>query len=97
MRIQLDAIHRTHYFALRLIEMADAFGAELGIDDVEIFAHGNGVVRARWLANVAINAFIGDSKSHDRAGVESENTPIVVPRRAPYDQASARAANTCAA
>ena len=34
--------------------MADAFGAAVGIDDVILVAHGNRVVRALGLANVAL-------------------------------------------
>jgi len=55
-----DAVHRTHLLALRLIVVADAFGAQVRVDDVDIRALRNRAVRALGLAHVAIDAFIGD-------------------------------------
>lgn len=57
---QGDAIHRAHLLALRLIVVADAFGAKIGVDDVNLLALGDGAVRALGLAYVAIDAFIGN-------------------------------------
>ena len=36
LRIGVDAFHRTDHHALRLVEMADAFGAPGGIDHVDL-------------------------------------------------------------
>jgi hypothetical protein len=45
---------------LRLVEMADAFGALVGIDLVNLRAHRDRVVRALGLAHVAIDAVVGN-------------------------------------
>ena len=57
---QGNAIHRTHLLALRFIVVADAFGAQIGVDDVNLLALGDGAVRALGLAYVAVDAFIGN-------------------------------------
>jgi hypothetical protein len=59
-RMGNDAFDRTHFDALRLIEMTDAFGAKFGINFVKLDALINCLVRAFRLANVAIDALIGD-------------------------------------
>jgi len=63
--VQFNALHRTHHLALRLVVMADALRAFVGINDVIVIAHGNCVVRALGLANVAIDTFFGDEQGHD--------------------------------
>ena len=56
--VQRNAIHRTHFNALRGIKMADAFGAFVRINFVNFDALINCAVRALWLTNVAIDALI---------------------------------------
>ena len=56
--IEGDAGDRADLLALRLIEVADAFGATIGVDLVNLRAHKNGVVGAFRLANVAVDAVI---------------------------------------
>ena len=63
-RIVRNAIYRADFAALRRIEMPDAFGALVWIDDVSLFALRNRVVGAFRLANVAVDAFIGDHQGH---------------------------------
>ena len=46
--------------ALRLVKMAYAFGAFIGIDLVDFFAQINRLVWALGLAHIAVDAFIGD-------------------------------------
>ena len=65
-RIIGDALHRTHLVALRFAEVAHAFGAAFGIDDVNLRAHGDGVVGAFRLAHIAIDACVGDHEGHGK-------------------------------
>jgi hypothetical protein len=59
-----NTVDRTHFYALRHIMMAYAFGTHGGIDDVDVFALGNGAVRALGLADIAIDTFITNKKGH---------------------------------
>jgi hypothetical protein len=52
------AVYWANLLTLGLIEMADAFGAFIGVDFVDELALIDGIVGAFWLADVAINAFI---------------------------------------
>jgi hypothetical protein len=63
-RVKRDAFDRAHLHALGLLKMAHAFGAPPGINDVEVRAHGNGLVGALGLADIAIDAGIGDHQGH---------------------------------
>src|SRR5690606_9485570 len=62
--VERDAVHRADLLALGFVVVADAFGAEVGVDDVDFLALGNGAVRALGLANVAVDAVIGDYQGH---------------------------------
>jgi hypothetical protein len=59
-RIKWNATYRAHLLALGLVEMADALGALVRIDLVDLGAHVNGVIWALGLANVAVDAFVGN-------------------------------------
>ena len=59
-----DALDRAHLDTLRMIEMADALGAKLGIDFVKLDALIDRFVRTLRLADVAIDALIGNQQSH---------------------------------
>jgi hypothetical protein len=59
-RIGNDALYWTHPHALGLVVMADTLGAVIGVDPVNRFAFGNGPIRAFGLANVAVDAFVGN-------------------------------------
>jgi hypothetical protein len=63
-QIERNAIDGAHFFALRRIKMADAFGAFCWIDFVDFDAHVDGLVRALGLAHVAVNALIGNFECH---------------------------------
>ena len=63
-QIERNAIHGAYFFALGRIEMADAFGAFCGIDFVDFNAHVDRFVRALGLADVAVNALIGNFERH---------------------------------
>ena len=58
--IERNAGDGTDLLALRLIEMADAFRAFVRIDLVELRAHRDRFVRALGLADVAIDAVVGN-------------------------------------
>src|SRR6185312_8400256 len=63
-RIVGDAVDRADLAALRRVEMADALGAARGIDHVDLLALRDRVVRALGLANVAVDALVGDDERH---------------------------------
>ena len=42
--------------------MADALGAQVGVNDVNLFALGDGAVGAFGLADVTVDAVIGDDQ-----------------------------------
>ena len=62
--VERDAIDGAHFFALRRVEMTDAFGAFRRIDFVDFNAHVDCFVRALGLAHVAVDALIGNFKRH---------------------------------
>src|SRR5438067_2578703 len=64
LRVEGNAGDRAHLLALRFVEMADAFGAFMGIDLVKLRAHRDRFVRALGLAHVAIDAVVGNQQSH---------------------------------
>src|ERR1700750_228718 len=64
-RVVRDALHRTYLDALGIIEVADAFGAEVRIDHVVLLAQGDGLVGADGLADVAVDAGVEDKQGHD--------------------------------
>ena len=63
-RVGNDAFDRTHFDALRLIKMTHAFGAKFWIDFVKLDALIDGIVRTFRLADVAVDALIGNQQSH---------------------------------
>lgn len=63
--VHRNAIHGTDFTALWGIKMADALGAFAGVNFVDLDTLINGIVRTLWLADVAIDALIGDFERHD--------------------------------
>lgn len=63
-RVNRNAINRTNLDALAGAEVADAFGAAGRIDLVYQRSLINRIVGTFGLANVAINAFVGNDKCH---------------------------------
>jgi hypothetical protein len=63
-RMQGNAFDWTNLLALRLGKMADALGALMGIDLIELLPHENGIIRAFRLAYITIDAFIRDHERH---------------------------------
>ena len=64
LRIDRDARHRADLHALRFVKMADAFGAFFGVDLIDLLAQINRFVRAFGLADVAVDALVGDQQGH---------------------------------
>src|SRR5690606_37297361 len=64
LRIERDAVDRADLPALRLVEVPDAFGATVGVDPVDLGAHRDRAVRALGLADVAVDALVGDDQRH---------------------------------
>ena len=60
LRIDRNAGHRTDLNALRLVKMADTFGAFVRVNLVDFLAQVNRLVWALRLAHVAVDAFIGN-------------------------------------
>ena len=79
--IDRNAVDRADLDALRRVEMADALGAFRGIDHVDLRPLRDRVVRALGLADVAVDAFVGDHQGH-RAD------PISVPPPRPSPSAA---------
>ncbi|CAM2148287.1 Integron gene cassette protein [Paraburkholderia tropica] len=71
-----DALHRTHLNALRLVEMADALRALVRVDHVDFRAHRNSVVRALGLADVAIDALVGNHQGHAATNFFRKNNTL---------------------
>ena len=63
-RIIRYAFHRTYLSALRLVKVADALGALIGIDLVNLYARKNRVIWAFGLAHVTVDALIGNDQRH---------------------------------
>ncbi|MCY1513730.1 hypothetical protein D9M68_482420 [compost metagenome] len=62
--IEGNAVDRADLLALGLVVVADALGAEVGIDHVDLLALGNGAVWALGFADVAVDAVVGDLEGH---------------------------------
>jgi hypothetical protein len=59
--MDFDACDGTYDLALRLVVVTDTFCASGRINDVDLFAHRDGIIGTLWLAHVAIDAFVGDA------------------------------------
>jgi len=55
-RIFVNAFHGTHHNALRLIEMPYALGAAAWMDDIDVFALGDGLVGTGRFTHIAVDA-----------------------------------------
>jgi hypothetical protein len=62
--IERNAVDGADLAALRLVEMPDALGALRRIDDVELLARRDRLVRALGLAHIAVDALVGDHQRH---------------------------------
>lgn len=68
-RIIGNAVDRAHRLALRNIKVPHAFGATLWIDFIDHWPFVNGFIRADGLADIAIDALVGDFQCHERIGI----------------------------
>jgi len=59
-RVMRYTAYRTNILALRIAEMTDALGAEVGVDLIDFLALIDRAVGALGLANIAVDAFIRD-------------------------------------
>jgi hypothetical protein len=64
LRVDRNARHGAHLYALRLIKMAYTFRAFGRVDLVDVFAQIDSLVRAFGLAHIAVNAFVGNQQCH---------------------------------
>lgn len=63
-RVFGNAFHRANNHTLGFVEVPYAFSALVGVNFINFFTHVNCAVRTLWLANVTIDAFIGDDQCH---------------------------------
>src|SRR5690606_36051754 len=63
-RVARNAVDRAHLPALGLVEVPDAFGAAKRVDHVDLLAHRDRPVGALGLADVAVDALVGDDQRH---------------------------------
>jgi hypothetical protein len=63
-RVDWNARHRTHLYALGLIEMPHALGAFAGVDFVDFLAKVDGLIGALGLTHITVDAFVGDHQCH---------------------------------
>ena len=59
-RILRNAFHRTDLDTLRGLEVADALGAQVGVDLVDLLALVDGVVRTLRFTDITVDAFVGN-------------------------------------
>ena len=64
LRINRNAGHRADLHTLRLVKMTDALGALVRVDLVDLGPQKDGLVRALGLANIAVDALVGDDQGH---------------------------------
>jgi hypothetical protein len=62
--IDRDTGHRTHLNTLRLLKMADAFCALVGVDFIDFRPEVDRLIGTLRFTHIAIDAFIGDQQSH---------------------------------
>lgn len=63
--VHLDTFHRAEDLTLGFIKVSHAFGAAGRVDHVVLGPHMDGRVRALRFADVAVDAFVGDTQGHD--------------------------------
>jgi hypothetical protein len=61
-----DALYGANGDTLRGVEVTDALGTAIWVDDIDLHALGDGLIRALRLADVAIDAFVGDHQRHGK-------------------------------
>jgi hypothetical protein len=59
-----NTVHGTDCDTLRVIEMAYAFGAFSGIDDIDLVALRNRAVGAFRLTDIAVDTFVSNHQGH---------------------------------
>jgi hypothetical protein len=73
-----DAVHRADGDTLRCVEVANAFGATPGIDDIDLNALGDGLIGALRLADIAIDALVGDHQRHGKLLILLSDSPDIL-------------------
>jgi len=63
-RVFRDAVYRADLDTLGNIEMAHAFGTQIGFDDIDFLSLGDRPVGTLRFTDIAINTFIGNYQSH---------------------------------
>jgi len=64
-----NALYRANFHTLGCIKMTHAFGAQVGINFVYLYARVNGIIGAFGLTHVAVDAFFGDDQSQGQLPV----------------------------
>jgi hypothetical protein len=60
-----DTADRAELHTLRLIKVAHAFRAAVRVNLIDFCAHRDRLIRALWLADITVDAFVGDPQRHD--------------------------------
>src|SRR5690606_24349724 len=66
-RVERDALDRADLLALRRVEVADALRAAVRIDLVDLRSLRDRLIGADRLADIAVDAFVGDDQGHGMA------------------------------
>src|SRR5438067_1748396 len=74
-RIRNAAVDRTHRRARFLLVKADALGAQLRVDDEDVLALTDGLVRTLRFAGAAVDALHGDHRRHGRVDCTRNDAP----------------------
>lgn len=59
-RIERNAIDRAYFYTLRCFVMADTFGTQIRIDDIDLIAWADRIIRTFWFADITINTLISN-------------------------------------
>ena len=80
--------HRANLHALRLVKVPYAFGALAGVDLIDLLPQINRIVGALGLADIAVDAFIGDHQRHAQVSsrVSTDFMPPIIPRTRAHSQ-----------
>jgi hypothetical protein len=67
LRVQWNATYRTQLYALGLVEVPYALGAQAWIDFVKRFTHADGLIRAHGLTHITVDTLVSDHQCHENS------------------------------
>ena len=78
-RVWRNARHGAQLHTLRLVKVADAFCAFVGVDHIRVLAQGNGRVRAHRLTDITVDALLCNHQGHGPFSLSSNQNPLIIP------------------